>query len=160
MAGYASTKQDVQEFVSQLTAILEKRMPAGVNDPQVLRDRSWWEGPDIFLVVDDYDLVATSFGNPLLGLLEFLPYGRDIGLHMMVARRCTGYTRGSYEPLMARLRELNPLFFLMNGSRDEGVIAGRRKARPLTEGRVDVINAQSKHQVVQLAYAVAEEQSE
>lgn len=160
LAGYASTKQDVQDFIAQLTPLLESRMPAGVNDPQTLRDRSWWEGPDIFLIVDDYDLVATSSGNPLLGLLELLPYGRDIGLHMVVARRCTGFSRTSFEPIMSRIRELHPTVFVMNGSPEEGAIAGGRKARSLPAGRADVINSQGQHQVVQLAYLPVEENAE
>ena len=31
---------------------------------QQLRDRSWWSGPEIYVVVDDYDMVAAN--NPLL----------------------------------------------------------------------------------------------
>jgi len=160
LAGYASTKQDVQEFISQLVPLLESRMPAGVDDPQTLRDRSWWKGPDIFLVVDDYDLVATSSGNPLQGLFELLPYGRDIGLHMVVARRCTGFSRTSFEPIMARLRELHPTIFLMSGTAEEGIIAGGRKARSLSKGRADVISNQGTHQVVQFAHHVGEEKTE
>ncbi|WQD12672.1 MAG: hypothetical protein U1U88_000734 [Lawsonella clevelandensis] len=89
---------------------------------------SWWEGPDIFLIVDDYDLVATSSGNPLLGLLELLPYGRDIGLHMVVARRCTGFSRTSFEPIMSRIRELHPTVFVMNR------FSRRRAPLPVAQG--------------------------
>lgn len=58
-----------------------------------LRARSWWSGPDLYVVVDDYDLVAAAAGNPLLSLLEYLPYARDLGLHAIVARR-SGVPRG------------------------------------------------------------------
>jgi S-DNA-T family DNA segregation ATPase FtsK/SpoIIIE len=37
--------------------------------PAQLRERSWWKGAEGFILVDDYDLVATSQGNPLEPLL-------------------------------------------------------------------------------------------
>ena len=104
--------------------------------------------------------VDTRPDTPLLGLLELLPYGRDIGLHIVVARRCTGFSRSSFEPIMSRIRELHPTVFVMNGSPEEGAIAGGRKARSLPAGRADAINSQDQHQVVQLAYLPVEENAE
>ena len=39
--------------------------PARTSPPQQLRDRSWWTGPELFVLVDDYDLVASGPANPL-----------------------------------------------------------------------------------------------
>ena len=39
--------------------------PARTSPPQQLRDRSWWTGPELFVLVDDYDLVASGPTNPL-----------------------------------------------------------------------------------------------
>ncbi|MFY9190777.1 MAG: type VII secretion protein EccCa [Lawsonella sp.] len=154
LAGYASTKQEVMSFAGQLKKALEDRLPSGVIDPVQLQNRSWWEGPDVYLVVDDYDLVASSSGNPLLDLVELLPYGRDIGLHVIVARRCTGFSRASFEPFLTRLRELHPTTLLMNGSKEEGAILNGRKARPLPVGRADTVNENGEHMVVQIAYPI------
>ena len=74
----------------------------------------------MFVVVDDYDMVAASGQNPLLPLLDYLPHGRDIGLHLVVARRAGGAGRALYEPVLARLRELSSPGLVMSGSRDEG----------------------------------------
>lgn len=157
LAGYASTKQEVMSFAGQLSKALEGRLPSGVLDPVQLQNRSWWEGPDVYLVVDDYDLVATSSGNPLLDLVELLPYGRDIGLHVILARRCTGFSRASFEPFLTRLRELHPTTLLMNGSKEEGAILNGRKARPLQEGRADTFDDAGEHMVVQIAYPIEKE---
>ncbi len=35
-------------------------------------------------------MVATSGQNPLAPLVEYLPHGKDIGLHLVVARRSGG----------------------------------------------------------------------
>ena len=47
----------------------------------------WWQGPELFVLVDDYDLVAAAGRNPLAGLVDLLPQARDIGLHLILARR-------------------------------------------------------------------------
>ena len=46
--------------------VLELGRKVMEGTPAQLRARSWWKGPDVFVLVDDYDLVATSAGNPLL----------------------------------------------------------------------------------------------
>ena len=54
-------------------------------------------------MIDDYDLVATANSNPLAPLLELLPQARDLGLHLVVARRSGGAARAMFEPLLAGL---------------------------------------------------------
>ena len=54
-------------------------MPPPNATPTQLRNRSWWSGPEIYVVVDDYDLLVGTGGNPLAPLLEVLPYSRDVG---------------------------------------------------------------------------------
>ena len=45
------------------------RIPGADVTQQQLRTRSWWSGPEIYIVIDDYDLVAPpTGGNPLAPL--------------------------------------------------------------------------------------------
>ena len=90
------------------------------------------------MLVDDYDLVATPGGNPLQPLAELLPQARDIGLHLVLARRSGGAARALYEPVMQRLRELGSPGVVLSGSRDEGALRGRRQggAAPTRPGPV------------------------
>jgi S-DNA-T family DNA segregation ATPase FtsK/SpoIIIE len=45
-----------------------------------LRSRSRWSGSEVYVVVDDYDLIASGpGGGPLGSLLEPLPQAADIG---------------------------------------------------------------------------------
>ncbi len=39
---------------------MQHRLPGPDVTPQQLRDRSWWTGPELYVLVDDYDLVATG----------------------------------------------------------------------------------------------------
>ncbi|MGY2060706.1 type VII secretion protein EccCb, partial [Nocardia gipuzkoensis] len=65
VAGYAPSSQMLEAMMAELVNILRQRMPGPDVTQQQLRDRSWWSGPEIYVIVDDYDLVVTSHGNPL-----------------------------------------------------------------------------------------------
>jgi ESX secretion system protein EccC len=134
LLGYATTHQRAVEIVGGLVEGFRKRLPGQDVTPEQLRDRSWWTGPEIYLLVDDYDLVATSAGNPLLPLLEFLPQARSIGLHMYVTRHAGGASRAATDPLLGRMRELNFPAVLMSAPQDEVNIWGLRP-RQLQPGR-------------------------
>lgn len=135
LAGYAASAATLAAMIAELAGILAGRMPGPEVTQRQLRERSWWSGPEIYVVVDDYDLVATSGGNPLAPLLDHLPHARDIGLHLLVARRTGGAARALYEPVLARLRELVPVGVVMSGSRDEGALVGTVRASEMPAGR-------------------------
>ena len=82
-------------------------MPGPDVSPRELKERSWWTGPECFVLVDDYDLVTSGSSNPLTPLLEFLPQASDIGLHLILTRRSGGASRAAFEPVIQRLRELS-----------------------------------------------------
>ena len=50
---------------SRSAGYMDKRRPGPDVTPEQLRDRSWWTGPECFVLVDDYDLVTTGGTNPL-----------------------------------------------------------------------------------------------
>lgn len=63
------------------------RLPGPDVTADQLRTRSWWRGPELFVLIDDYDLVAASADtNPLAPLLDYLSQSRDVGLHVVVTR--------------------------------------------------------------------------
>lgn len=43
-----------------------------------------WSGPQLWLVIDDYDLIP-SHDNPLTELVDLIPQSKQIGLHVVVA---------------------------------------------------------------------------
>jgi len=64
-----------------------------------------------------------------------LPYAKDIGLHLIVARRCAGTARALFEPLLAQLRDSGCMGLLMSGSPDEGAVVGSWRAAAQPPGR-------------------------
>lgn len=151
LAGYAVSAGALETALSELTARLRARMPGPDVDQSALRDRSWWSGPECYLVVDDYDLVAGSGANPLIVLLEFLPHARDIGLHLIVARRSGGAARAMFDPVLARLRELGCMGLLMSANPEEGVLLGSVRSAPLPPGRGTLLTRGAPDQLIQVA---------
>ncbi|WP_279347353.1 type VII secretion protein EccCa [Hoyosella sp. YIM 151337] len=150
LAGYAVSAANLQSMVAELVSHLRGRLPGPETTQRQLRDRSWWAGPEVFVIVDDYDLVVTAGGNPLAGLLELLPQAKDVGLHVVIARRTGGAARALFEPFMAALRDLAPMGLVMNGNRDEGVLLGSVRPAPYPPGRGVLITRQGGEQLVQL----------
>lgn len=158
LAGYASSSDALTPMVAQLVRVLRERCPGADVTPQQLKDRSWWTGPDIYLVVDDYDLVASAAGNPLAPLLELLPQARDIGLKVVLARRSGGLARGLYESFLARIRDLAADGLVMSGSREEGTVLGAVKMSPQPPGRGTWVSRARGVELVQVAMVAEPEE--
>jgi len=136
LRGYAGSAVAAGTEVGRLRDDLVARLPGADLTPAQLRARSWWSGPEIYVLVDDYDLVVSPSGNPLAPLVELLPQARDVGVHLLLARRSGGISRALFEPVLARVRELNAPHLLLSGDPNEGQIAGpyRMTAQPPGRG--------------------------
>ena len=127
-------------------------MPDENVTQQQLRDRSWWDGPDIFVVVDDYDLVAGATGNPLTPLADYLPHAKDLGLHLIVARRSGGAARAMFDPVLARLRDMGCSGLMMSASPDEGVLLGAARPTLQPPGRGTLLIRGRADELIQLGW--------
>jgi S-DNA-T family DNA segregation ATPase FtsK/SpoIIIE len=152
LAGYAASAQVLTTMITEVAGYLAKRMPGPAVTQEQLRSRSWWSGPEIFVVIDDYDLVATASGNPVLPLLDLLAQAKDVGLHLVIARRSGGAARALYEPVIARLRDLAATGIVMSGSRDEGALIGTVKPSAMPPGRGTLVSRKGGTRLVQLAW--------
>ena len=152
LAGYAASQAALTSMIVDLAGRMSDRMPGSDVTQQQLRDRSWWDGPEVFVIVDDYDLVATSSGNPLAPLVEHLPHARDIGLHLVVARRSGGAGRALFDPVIGRLRDLVTPGLVMSGNRDEGNLLGTVRPSGMPPGR-GVFVDRSGQALVQLGHS-------
>lgn len=147
--GYAVTPQMATDMATELTTELTTRLPTAELTREELMARRWWSGPEVTLIVDDYDLVASPAGNPLGGLVDLLAQGRDIGFHVLIARRVGGSARSAYEPFFQRVRELGSPGLIMDGDPQEGILLGNQKALPLPPGRGFLVRRQRRTALVQ-----------
>ncbi|GAB3665696.1 type VII secretion protein EccC [Actinocorallia lasiicapitis] len=148
--GYAASSAAAESLVGGIQHALAKRLPPSDLTPDQLRSRSWWKGSDLYLVIDDYELVATS-SSPLSPLVDLLPQARDIGLHVILARSAGGAGRATYDPVIQRLREMSSPGLLLSGNRDEGVILGNLRPTPLPPGRGTFLDRKSGPRLIQTA---------
>ena len=148
--GYATSSVAAATLLEEVRGALNTRLPPPDLTPDQLRSRSWWSGSDLFVIVDDYDLVAGS-QNPLLALAEFLPQARDVGLHVILARSAGGAGRAMFDPVIQRLREMGSPGLIMSGSRDEGALLGGVRPAPQPCGRGFLVGRRNGSRLVQVA---------
>ncbi|RBM05087.1 type VII secretion protein EccCa [Streptomyces sp. PT12] len=152
IASYSTTETRLTQDVVSLDKIFEKRAPKEDIGIEELKARSWWSGPRLFVVVDDYDLVSATSRNPLAHLVEHLPYARDVGIHFVVARSAAGVSRAMFEPFVQRLRELGAQGLVLSGDPKEGEIFPSMRARPLPPGRAQFASRRRGRPLVQLGW--------
>jgi S-DNA-T family DNA segregation ATPase FtsK/SpoIIIE len=150
--GYAASPPAAASLVNDARGALIERLPSASLTAGELRARSWWKGSDLFLIVDDYDLVAGATMNPLLPLVDLLPQARDIGLHLVLARSAGGAGRALFEPVIQRLREMGTPTLLMSANKDEGQLFGV-KPQTLPAGRGYLTARRAAPHLVQTALA-------
>ncbi len=135
LAEYIPMSNAMDHHMVALADLMNRRTPTADVTAQQLRDRSWWRGPTVYVVVDDYDLVSTSSGNPLSGLTDLLPFARDVGVRFIIARSTAGAGRASFEAFMQRMMELGAQGVVLAGDPSEGDILGGVRPRPMPAGR-------------------------
>ena len=161
LIGYATGPDSSAPLLASVATYMARRLPGPGVTPHELRERSWWTGPDCFVLIDDYDLVAGSTGgssaggvaNPALPFLEFVPQALDVGLHLIIARRSGGAGRSLYDPLIARIREAASPGLVLSGEPDEGPLVADVRPRRMQPGRGILHTRRDGARVVQLAYA-------
>ncbi|MFG1941926.1 type VII secretion protein EccCa [Nonomuraea sp. NPDC048826] len=155
--GYAASSTAAAELIQDARSALLNRLPPADLTPEQLRSRSWWQGSDLYIVVDDYDLVATT-SNPLLPLAELLPQARDIGLHLVLARQSGGASRAMFDQAVQRLKEMASPALIMSGNREEGQLFGNVRPQQLPVGRGFHVDRRLGSRLIQTAYLGQEQQ--
>ncbi|MFG1777692.1 type VII secretion protein EccCa [Micromonospora sp. NPDC049048] len=148
---YATTAEQGLALLKEAAVALRERLPDSDVRPDQLRARSWWTGAELYVLVDDYDLVAGD-GNPLMALHSLIPQSREVGLHLVIARRSGGASRAMYDPILSRLRDLNAPGLVMSGDRNEGPLLGNVRPSALPPGRGWLVTRKEGVRLVQLAW--------
>ncbi|MDQ3733489.1 MAG: type VII secretion protein EccCa [Actinomycetota bacterium] len=152
LLGYCTSAMATRQAVAEVCAGLARRLPGPDVTNEELRARSWWRGPDIVVVVDDYDQVSAASGNPLTPLTEYIAQGRDVGLHLVTARRTGGACRAMFEPVTQALSDLAGPGFLFSGDRTEGRLVNGVASLSLPPGRALLAGRGRPAEQVQIAW--------
>lgn len=152
LLGYAVSANQLTDMIKDVKGSMEGRLPGPDVTQEQLKNRSWWKGPELYVVVDDYDLVVTQMNNPLQPLSEFLAQAKDVGLHIIVTRRTGGAARSTYDPIIGKMKDISSPGMVGSGSKDEGQLWGNLKPSQQPPGRGTMISRKVGQQRVQLAW--------
>jgi S-DNA-T family DNA segregation ATPase FtsK/SpoIIIE len=145
--GFAFSSSAAAELVETLATRLRARMPGADVTPAQLARRDWWEGPEVFVLVDDYDLLTGPMGGPLNPLIDLLPQAGDIGLHVVLARSAAGSSRLSMEAVVRRLQETNTPDLALSCPPNEMPLLNGMRPRQFPPGRGLVVTRRSATQL-------------
>ena len=134
LGAYLTSHEMTEGGMSELAQFFQSRIPGSDVTPDQLRSRSWWKGAEGFVLIDDYDLVSTSQGNPVAVLAPLLAQAADLGLHVILTRRTGGASRAAYDPIIQRMTDLGATGILLSGNPEEGQLIGKVKAIPAIPG--------------------------
>ena len=137
---YLTNHAEAMKQLRELAKFLRTRLPGSDVTAEQIRERTWWSGQEVWILVDDYDLVATSSGNPLMELIDLLPQAGDIGLHVIITRRMGGASRAAYEKVLQMMNDLAVTGILLSGNPSEGAIINGVKPKRAIAGRAQVVH--------------------
>lgn len=144
LGGYANNHTLASQLSMALAQELANRDPStGAGTP---------DAPKIVLIVDDYDILAASETRPLSPFVPYLSSRRDLGLHVLMARRVIGAAQGLFDPFTRGVRESGCLSLLMSGDSSEGELFPGVRPATLPPGRGLCIRPGDNARTIQTAF--------
>ncbi|MFH8533996.1 type VII secretion protein EccCa [Streptomyces tendae] len=134
--GHAVSLDMLKDLVDGVARAVRGRIPGEDIAPSRMRQADWWQGPRLFILVDDYDMVGSSaMAHPFGPLLDHLALGHEVGMHLVVARSSAGASRGLNEALLRKMQEVNTPGLMLSTPPSEGYLFGNVKGREMIPGR-------------------------
>lgn len=137
---YAYTPDHIDEVIAELSQILHDRLPPSGLSQDELLNRSGWEGPHHFVLIDDEhelrphgEIGKPAATAPLWGLIE---RGREIGLHVIATRPPGNWAGVSVtNPFLQKMTGSRAPVLYMDNDPATVKVFGRIGAQQLAPGR-------------------------
>lgn len=152
LLAYCTSLEQTQAVAAELAGWLKERLPGPDVTPRQLRQRSWWKGLDLYIVVDDMDMLG-SRTSPLAPLAPYVTQGSDLGLHLIIARRSGGAARSLYESVLQAVTDMASPGVLFSGDRREGRLAHGVPSRELPVGRAQLARRGRRPDLLQTGWS-------
>ena len=148
----------LEHSIKALAVILERRLPPSDLTTAQLRTRSWWTGPDVVLLVDDWHMIVAASGpvGPMAPLGPLLPASADIGLHIIVTCQMSQAQRATLDRFVGTAYGAgSPTLFLSGEKMEFPTSEFKLKRRPPGQG---LLKSPDGREVIQAAYVDAPEE--
>ena len=135
LAAYAQNPEHIRAVIKDLCAILKDRQPPSTASQTELATKRFWEGRELFLVVDQITSWSNT-ANPMAELAPYIEQGESLGLHIVATAdiRQFGYqSQGGV--VLSRMMNMQPPVLIMNGHRSHGAIVPGVHAQPQRQGK-------------------------
>ncbi|WP_217142990.1 type VII secretion protein EccCa [Streptomyces sp. AC627_RSS907] len=153
--GHAVATDGLRELIVGVDRAVRARTPGPDIAPARMKRCDWWQGPRLFILVDDYDMVGGGpSSQPLAPIVDHLAMGWEVGVHLVVTRAASGAARGMGEMVMRRLMEINTPALQLSCPPSEGYVFSGLKGRILAPGRAFHI---ARRKTVQMQTGLVEE---
>lgn len=142
----------LEEAIRALATNLKKRLPPPDLTTAQLRSRSWWTGPDIVLLVDDWHMIVAASGmsSPMAPLAPLLPAAVDIGLHIVVTCQMSQAHRATMDKFVGTAYGAGSPTMFLSGEKTE-FPSNEIKLRRRPPGQAFLVTPDGK-EVIQAAY--------
>ncbi|MBB4905827.1 pentapeptide repeat-containing protein [Actinophytocola algeriensis] len=150
LLAYAVRAEQLKDMLVDVRNSLRKRLPGPHVTAEQLKNRTWWKGPDLFIVVDDHELTRHRGEDLLEPLREFVPQAKDVGLHLVLVRSTEGAAAG--DTVVEALRDVSTPGLVGNGDLREGPLLGEVWPSALMPGRAVALDRLSGRRLVQVAW--------
>ncbi|MGV0743863.1 type VII secretion protein EccCa [Mycolicibacterium sp. XJ870] len=138
----ATVRRD-EELEPAINALIDRydltsrTVPAGITAAE-RKARSWWQGPEIFIVIDDYQIVAPRHSSPPVH--ELAPWMRNDalarGFHFVIARNSQGLMMSEHsDPILKQLAEDRAPAVLLSADKFDGAVGETKFERFGIPGR-------------------------
>ena len=151
-----SSPEDIARVADTIIRMLTKRAPQAGVDARTIRDRSWFDGPELFVLIDNYASIMTQQGapSPLDEVVRHLG-AENRGIHLIIATNAMGFSVASQmnKPLKALMGMSAPVLMLSGPSTEARITGMKKKFEDRRPGRGELLNVvESKAELIQVAW--------
>ena len=142
----------LEEAIKALAVNLKKRLPPPDLTTAQLRARSWWNGPDVVLLVDDWHMIVAASGvvPAMAPLFPLLPAAADIGLHIIVTCQMSQAHRATMDKFVGAAYGAGSPTMFLSGEKQE-FPSREIKVQRRPPGQAFLVTPDAK-EVIQAAY--------
>jgi hypothetical protein len=152
LLAYAVSTVQLRSMLEDVRESMRRRLPGPDVTQEQLKNRSWWSGPDLYVIVDDAELVSDGNHEPLEPLNEFIANAKDVGLHLVIARRTERAGKALGQGVLKTLADIATPGVVGDGDFLEGPLLGGVWPSSLMPGRVTSVR-RARQKLVQLAWS-------